>query len=377
MKKLDRLLIRDMANGAAFLGSGGGGTLSSALDMVEKNLPDGETVDLLSIGEAAADDTGWTAAASYMGSQTSGKDVTNVKAVVHAVKRLSAVMQERTGKPVTRLVPVELGVQSSVVPCLMAARKMGMGVVDGDGAGRAVMGAMITTYAAAGLDPNPGVAANSAGSCAILEPSPDDEDEGYHDPALIFNEMVDGLTFAHSFGVAGVCVWPMDGEAMKRAVPIAGTLDLACRVGAALRTEAAPVDAVLGILAAEGLWAREIFRGKVEPVHSSARDYSTVTVAGGDGIKATVKTAGESVIAYRSDRDQPIGMGPDSLCWMTPDGQAFSNTQIPVADTEVVLVGIGARSPLLESKRIMEYFHYFQKKVGYDGDYQAIQKLQD
>ena len=218
--------------------------------------------------------------------------------------------------------------------------------------------------------------ANSACSCAIMEPSPNDVDEGFHDPALIFNEMVDGLTLAHAFGVAGVCVWPMDGEQLQRGVPITGTLDLAEQVGQALRTQAAPVDTVLKILTDQGLWARVIFRGKVDTVTSTARDYSTVTVAGDSGIKATVMTAGESVIAWQSDRDQPIGMGPDSLCWMTPDGQAFSNTQIPATGTDVVLIGIGARQPLLESAEIMKYFHYFQKKVGYTGDYVPIQKLQ-
>lgn len=376
MTKLDTQQIKDIANGAAFLGSGGGGTLSSALTMVEESFPTGASVDLLTVDEAASDTVGLTAAASYMGSQTRGKDVTNVNAVGFAIRRLSAIMEERAGKPIKRLVPVELGVQSSVVPCLLAAQKLGLSVVDGDGAGRAVMGAMITTYAAAGLDPNPGVAANSAGSCAIIEPSPDDVDEGYRDPALIFNEMVDGLTLSHAFGVAGVCVWPMDGDQLKQGVPIIGTIDLASRVGQAMRIETAPVDAVLKILKDHGLWARVIYSGKVESVTSSARDYSTVTVAGEDGVKATVKTAGESVIASVSDRDQPIGMGPDSLCWMTPDGQAFSNTEIPATGTEVVLIGIGARRPLLESKRIMDYFHYFQKKVGYDGDYVEIQKLQ-
>lgn len=345
--------LRDIAHGATFLGAGGGGTLSSTLSMIAKHFPEDELVKLVTV-EEAAESEGLTAVCGMIGSQTVGHDLENPLAAGYAVDRFRRLMRELGRGEVERLIPMELGVQSAAVPNLILALSRGMCVVDGDGAGRAVPTSMNTTYAGYGPSPNPAVGASDTGVTVISEAG----------GVNMYSEVMRGMAMRQDIGIVGVSLWPMDGPTLQRAVPVRGGLSTSLEIGRALRNrgDRDKVQTVLRILADKGRWARELFRGKVKKIATPVMDYSTVHVKGSDGATYKVKTAGESVIAYRGDKR--IGMGPDSLCWMTPDGQTCSNTEIGnFVGKEVVMIGIAAHDALRASEYIMSYFKLFLNKV--------------
>ena len=85
-------------------------------------------------------------------------------------------------------------------------------------------------------------------------------------------------------------------------------------------------------------------------------------------------TAGENLVAHGSS-GALLGMSPDLLCWLTPAGTAFSNTEIKeLLNTEVVLVGVSARTPLRDP-RIISLFGYFLNQAQVEDKYVPIEQL--
>jgi DUF917 family protein len=361
MITLDRNAALDIANGAAFLSCGGGGTLSSSLKMIRQHFPASATVAMASVDEVAADPTGLTAACTFIGSPTAGKDVTNPKAVSNAFKRFAQLTQQRMGKTIKWVIPLELGVQSSVVPALLVAHENSLGVVDADGASRPIMGLQYTTFSTGGLSPNPGILANGATDSLVIETD---------DPAD-FTEVAFGVCNAASFGVAGLALWAMDGPTLKRVVRAVGTVGLALKVGTAMRGPK-PVKDVLALFAPR--WAGVLLEGKIVSVESKVQDYSTITLQMAGGVTATIMTYGSSALVYRSDRSLPVAMSPDSICWITHTGDTLSNTELPIG-AEAVLVGIASERFLREGT-ILAGFDSYRVKLGYGGKYVPIEDLQ-
>lgn len=356
--RLTRDDLVDIAHGATFLGGGGGGTLSSALDMIAQGFPEHATVDLVSVTDAEAA-SGLTVACCFVGSQTKGEKVLDARAIGYALNRLGTELRERTGLSVRRIAPVDLGMQGAVIPCLIIAQRLGIAMVDGDGAGRAVPGLMMTSWALHGPSANPAVAANDAGSAMVVIEA---------DTALDVHMIANGLCLADNFGIAAVAMWGATGAELVRALPVRDTISMARDVGRLLRTSTAPVDDVLALLTARGLEARIVTQGEITGVDTSQQDYLTVSIQDAARGLSTVKTAGENLIAFGPDQSV-IGMSPDTLCWLTPVGATFSNTDVATRlHQQVVLIGIAAR-PVLREPAIVSLFKYFLKNVGYHGEY--------
>jgi len=354
----------DVAHGATFLGAGGGGTLSSALSMITNGLASGATVSLVTVDEAASA-PGVTAACCYVGSQTKGEDVSDPRALGFALDRFAALVQARHGTAVRRLAPVDLGVQGAVVPCLVTAARRGLAVVDADGAGRAVPGLMLTSWALDGPPANPAVAANGEGTATVVIEA---------DTALDCHMIVNGICLANNFGVAAVTMWATVGAALHRALPVTNTISLSRAAGAALRTAAAPVDDVLALIEQSGRFGRIVASGTLTRVDTVQQDYLQAEIATASGT-ARVLTAGENLIAFGPD-GSVIGMSPDALCWVTPDGGTFTNTELTQRVGEpVVVVGIAAQ-PILRSRQIIDLFKFFLDKVGYNGQYVPLERIQ-
>ena len=262
--------LRDVAYGATFLGAGGGGTLSSTLNMIERHFPLDELVRLVTVEEASQED-GLTAVCGMIGSQTVGHDLENPLAAGYAVDRFRRLMQETGRGEVKRLIPMELGVQSAAVPNFILALSRGMSVVDGDGAGRAVPTSMNTTYAGYGPSPCPAVGATDTGVTVITEAG----------GVNMYSEVMRGMAMRQDIGIVGVSLWPMDGPTLLRAVPARGGLSTAREIGRALRNDGVKdkVGTVLRILTDKGHWAKELFRGRLDDVLTPVMDYSTVVVA--------------------------------------------------------------------------------------------------
>jgi hypothetical protein len=69
-------------------------------------------------------------------------------------------------------------------------------------------------------------------------------------------------------------------------------------------------------------------------------------------------------------------IGPDLICYVTVQGQAFSNDDINVEGEEAVVIGIAAHPALTGHADIMRAFGDALVALGYFGRYVPIAELQ-
>ncbi len=118
MKTLTKTKINNIIEGANFLGTGGGGTIADAEPLLKKI----ERVDLINFNELIETDLVCTVF-GIGGKQT----IDPVKAVRSAL----SVFMEINKRPITAIVPVELGAES-IATALFAANTLGVPVLNSD-----------------------------------------------------------------------------------------------------------------------------------------------------------------------------------------------------------------------------------------------------
>ncbi len=337
--------IEDIIRGATLLGAGGGGSSESGLKMVGE-IP---SVTLVEVDDVP-DDSNVVVVAGM------GSPVVLLKEgwkgeEVPALERL----EEVTCKKADYVVPVEMGGFNSVTP-LHAGAVKNLPVIDGDGAGRAIPELEMTMYYIHGVPIAPISMADSKGNSAILYPT----------DAYMGEEL--GRAVTTVFGMtAGLVCHMMTGKQLKEAV-VPGTLSLAEKVGKSIREAKLSgrdiVDAVIKSIDAVVL-ARGKVAKKTEEVKAGF-DYGRVFVE-----DIVVDYKNENMIAWR--KNKPIAMVPDSICWLTTDGEPLTNADIKEG-LEVAVIGKKAH----EKWRVpggFDVFRHVLKLLGYEGEYQPIEEL--
>lgn len=352
--------MEDLLNGAAFFSSGGGGPRDMAermlADVVESRAP----ISLQALD--SVDPKGIYAVTAYLGAPAAGAAEQTFEAPTNAVRRLELVLRNK----LSGIVPVEVGAVSCFAPITVAAR-LGIPVIDGDGAGRSVPEMTMLTYAV---------------ECSHIAPvvmaTEHDKAEQGHSVVLHVadagqaEELARPIVASATFGnVGGLALWAMTGEQLQRSA-IGGTLTEAMSFGAALRQAREsgqdPVSVVLGLLKGTGAL---LLRGRVvkmEQQTSGGFDCGLIELEpDGGGPLVSLYNQNESLIAWRADRSSPLLMGPDLLCYVTPDGRGMSNPDLVVGQ-EVALIGVKARGELAVPK-IVSAFLELLRGIGYRGPY--------
>src|SRR5262249_23043749 len=132
---------------------GGGGTLRAAKSGIDQVKPK-ESIELISVDQIP-EDGNLTLACGFLASQVKVENDKDFSDLLGVLKEFSQIAKSETKANIARLVPIELGVQSCVVPVCMAALKLNaeegwnLKVVDADGASRAVPLLAATTFASA------------------------------------------------------------------------------------------------------------------------------------------------------------------------------------------------------------------------------------
>ncbi len=107
---------------------------------------------------------------AYMGSPEAIDGAAYPLGPVLAVEQIQARLKQE-GRHLAYVVPPESGALGFTVACLVAA-KLGLAVVDGDGAGRAVPSLPMLTFAAQHVDPKPAVLVSQDGLTVELDVTP-------------------------------------------------------------------------------------------------------------------------------------------------------------------------------------------------------------
>lgn len=252
--KLSREDLKDLARGAAFLGTGGGGNPYVGRLMVERALDEtGREIELLDLSEVP--DDALVIPTAMMGAPTCiVEKLPNGAELVSSFQRLEAHL----GKKGFATMPIEAGGMNSMMPLVVGLR-LGIPVVDGDGMGRAFPELFHETFHIYGVSGSPLVLTNDHLDTCVIEA---------HDNFAL-EWFARGLTIRMG-GVGYIAEFPMDGATAKR-VSVSGTIGLGLRVGKAIRDARGahrdPFAAISDVFATtEYTPAKVIFDGKVTEV---------------------------------------------------------------------------------------------------------------
>jgi uncharacterized protein len=325
MRTLDEQQIRDVARGAAVLGTGGGGdpylgTLAAVDALTRHGPPTVIEVDELS-------DDGYVASLAMVGAP-----VPLVEKFSLGPELIEAYNALRTQfrKPLEAVVPVEIGGVNTVIALILGSR-LGLPVVDCDYMGRAYPEVPLVTPTLYGRSASPFALADERGNKVVIEAV-----DNY------WAERV-GRTVAIEFGA--ICpgmMFPMEGRHAKEAA-IRGTLTLAERIGRSLREAEAhkqdPIEVLLDVT--KGF---ELFRGKIVDVQRrTQRGWSLgdATMDGMDqfsGSRMVVRFQNENLVAVLDGTT--VAMVPDLITIIdSQTGQAITTERLHYG-FRVIMLGI-------------------------------------
>ncbi|POF32160.1 DUF917 domain-containing protein [Roseibium marinum] len=304
--KLDTQDLKDLAVGAAFLGTGGGGDPYIGRQMVQKCLDDGLTVELAD--PDTLDDDALVIPTAMMGAPTVlVEKLPSGEEAILSLKRL----EKRLGKSATHTMPIEVGGINSTIPLLVGAR-LGLPIVDGDGMGRAFPELQMETFGVYGISGSPMAVSNEWGDCTLIEARS--------------NEMMEWLSRGVAIrmgGAAYIAEYAMSGADVKRtAVP--RTLSLAIQIGRVLREAKAnhqnPFEVLLAFMPGTLYsFATIIYSGKISDLQRETRNGFSLGRAKIDGFAPydgvmEIEIQNENLIARVDGKVRAIV--PDLICIM-------------------------------------------------------------
>ncbi len=330
--------LESIAIGAGILGTGGGGNPYRGKLLARRHLREGGRMSVVSLDDLPDDALGVSVGGM-------GAPVIGIERIIRGDEALTALrrLEQRLGRPVTHVVPGEVGGSNSTIPLVVSAQS-GLPVVDADGMGRAFPELQQTTFFIEGAPPSPAAIADYRHSTLVFDDLPD---------AKSLERIARAATVAMG-GAASFAFAPMSGAEMRR-MAIPGTLSLARRVGAAVR-EARRLHEPPVAAACAATGGQVLFWGKVTDVQRRlvagfARGQLQLEGSGEcRGSTMRIAFQNENLVAWR-DGDV-AATAPDLICLVDELSAEPVTTEIVRYGLRVAVLGIPA-PPLLRTERAL------------------------
>jgi DUF917 family protein len=361
----------DFVRGCLFMGTGGGGSVEWGMGMLEAALEDGVALEWVDVDDIP--DDVWTVTPYGMGSiaPVSQETLDEIKrlgledrfgdrSMEEAVKELGNYL----GKPIGCLVAAELGAGNTPAPLVTGAR-LGIPVVDGDYAGRAIPDEMQGTPYLYGKHSWPFASVDKWGNATIVKYTVN--------PHML--ERIGKMLAVAAYGMTTMAATPLPAHEMKE-ILVHYTLTKCLALGRAMRQAQEngrdPIDAALEIT---GGW--RLFEGVVTGKDWEDRGgymFGTTHVKGtGDyeGQTLDVWFKNENHVSWLNGK--PWICSPDLVTLAYREsGEGTSNTLLKAGD-EVVAVGMKGLEAFRTEFGLNEASgpRYF----GFDIDYVPIEEL--
>ena len=359
MRSLTRGQLKDIARGAAVLGTGGGGdpylgTLAALRAFEEFGSP---TV----IDPDEIPDYGLVALPVMVGAPVPFIEKLSLGS------ELDTVFEALTGSidgEVVALMSPEMGGANSVVPLLLGSR-LGIPVVDGDAMGRAYPEINLVTLTLYGISASPFALADEHGNSLVID--------------AVNNEWVERIARAAVVEFGAICAgmgFTMTGDQLREAA-VLRTLTYAEQIGRGVREARGekrdPIGEILKI--ANGF---VLFKGKIIDVDRQTTRGWSVGSASIDGIDEfreshmEVKFQNENLVALCDEL--PVAMVPDLITIMDAEtGEAITTERLRYG-FRVVVLGMPCDDKWrTESGVALGGPRHF----GYDLDYRPVEELND
>lgn len=296
--------LPDIATGAAFLGTGGGGDPYVGRLLATAAIDENGPPTLMALDELADDANVYTIA--MLGAPTV---LVEKAACGDDIDLALAKLQAHTGKPADALIPIEIGGVNSLVP-VMAAARSGLPLVDADGMGRAFPEIQMVTYNVHGISATPLVVTDEHGNSLVVETG----------SAKRAEDLVRVCAVEMGCSVM-LSSYPMSG-CQARDCAVAGTMTVAREIGRAIREgrrSGDPVQALIQTLNASAHYGHcvELFDGKIANLERSTRGGFSVGLCTIVALEAPERTLelqfmNEHLVAHEGGRLRAIV--PDLIC---------------------------------------------------------------
>ncbi len=360
--RIDRTALSDLAYGAAFLGSGGGGDPYYGRLLAEAELAHHDPVELIRLDQLP--DDALVAPCGWIGAPTvSVEKLPSGRETLAGLRKLEEIM----GRRIDAVLPVEIGGGNGLAP-LAAAAQLGVPVVDADGMGRAFPESQMAIFNIRGISACPSVVTDATGAMTVIETSDN----------LAHERIARSISVAMG-GIAYMVEYPLSGiEARTHA--IGGSISTAIAIGAAVRaarkTGEDAFEALFAALRATAIYghAGVLFDGKISDLERETKagfSIGRVTIEGlrGDGEMELI-FQNENLLARRSG--QICAMVPDIITVMDRETADTITTERLKYGQRVKVVGAAA-PPMLRERRALNFVG--PQAFGFDDSYRPIEEL--
>jgi uncharacterized protein len=309
VRLLTERALRDVGVGAAILGTGGGGNPYVGRLLAEQAIRRYGPVELVGVDEVP--DDALAAFSAMMGAPT-----VMIEKIPRGdeLERAFHALQERLGRPLSHVVPAEVGGINSMLP-IAAAATLRLPLVDGDGMGRAFPEIQMCTPTVYGISATPMALADEKGNAVVID--------------TVDNHWTERLSrsITVDFGcTALIALYPLSGAQARESL-IPATLSLAERLGQIVRRG----DGINGVLAE--IRGVRLFDGKVADVERRtvggfARGHARLEGLDGDvGSTLTLRFQNEHLIAVRDE--EVVATVPDLIIVLDADtGQPITTEEL-------------------------------------------------
>lgn len=414
MENLNQEELKDVVRGACFLASGGGGAYETGMQIAacfEPSYYGCSEVKVLTVEEAKAMTTAkYGVVTAIMGAPERMKEIKNAGMTVKAVEKL-AELYGIDVKEIGCIVPAEIGALSSVIACVTAA-KMGIPVLNGDGAGRAVPVLNMTSFAIKGVSVNPTVLVGSNGDYVALDISGAAQYSASSAIESLARPILDMPEFG---GMAALAIWLIDLQKIDEIVTIRGTLTKCKTLGKTIRETLEEAQETGNEPSIENVLhtLQDVDYKPSFVCYGTLREATTETSGGFDNgvVKIDVDSErqlkiifqNESLLLWDSEKPAPIVVAPDLISYVIipkekPVGQwIYTNGDIigpdgklleKLKDANIVVVAMCAPKELqncaaeLEAQRwsvngveasLKDSYRSMLEKLNYYGKYEPLE----
>ena len=354
--------LEDMARGAAFLGTGGGGDpyigrLLAKHAIQEFGMPQIIEPDDLDDDAAVFTSAMLGAPTVLVEKAASGDDIDL------SINRLSEVI----GKKPAAISPIEIGGMNSMIPIVAAAR-MGLPIVNSDGMGRAFPEIQMVTYNVYGVSATPAVIVDEHLESVVVETSDSKRAE----------DLVRVCAIQMGLSVMISC-YPLTGRQVKD-YGVSGTLGIALGIGRALtegRKRGDPVEAMQAYLRTTQYYNRckVLFDGKITDVRrETTRGFSIghcdIESIDGSSDRLQLEFQNENLVARLNGHT--VAIVPDLITVVDRESGEPITTEALKYGQRVKVVGTSA-APVMRTPESLAVFG--PRSFGIEEDFVRIEEI--
>jgi DUF917 family protein len=355
--------IKDMARGAVFLGTGGGGDPYVGELYLRRQLVEGRSAQIIKADELP--DDAFVISIAGVGAPTV---IVEHLVSTRTLLRLLEMSEKYYGRKVDALISAEIGGANSMFPLALGARA-GVPVIDGDGMGRAFPHLEMTTFSVYGCAVCPCVLLDDSGNVAYVHATTD----------RIAENMVRSVCASLGSMIYGA-FYPMSGRQAKDLAvrdTISQTLEIGRRIRHARESQSDPVEDLLVLLndPAAGRHARQLFMGRIVDVRHETRDgwhWGEVLINSGRGDEPEFSVEIQNEYLVARHRGRTVTVVPDLISVLDAESAEPLTAEMLSYGQRVRVIGYSA-APIMRRPEALRVFG--PRMFGIEEDFRGIEEL--